>query len=66
MRKVQLRMAEAEKRMREDDFISSNNMLLVASDEFGEEADSMGDFPSGGGVAGGKHRGKKIVNKLSS
>ena len=51
MRKVQLRMAEAEKRMREDDFIS-DKMLLMGGDEFGDEADIVGAYPRA--MPGGK------------
>ena len=54
LRKVQLRMAEAEKRMMEDDIIS-DNMLLEGSAEFGggEGLDFGGEFPRGGRVRGG-------------
>ena len=51
-------MAEAEKRMREDDFIT-DKMLLVGGDDFGDEVDIMGDFPRGGGMAGARQRGKE-------
>ena len=57
LRKVQLRMAEAEKRMREDDFIS-DKMLLMGGDEFGDEADIIGAYPRGGGMPGGRLRGE--------
>ena len=50
-------MAEAEKRMREDDFIS-DKMLLMGGDEFGDEADIMGAYPRGGGMPGGRIRGE--------
>ena len=50
-------MAEAEKRMREDDFIS-DKMLLMGGDEFGDEADVIGAYPRGGGMAGGRLRGE--------
>ena len=53
-------MAEAEKRMREDDFIS-DKMLLMGGDEFGDEADVIGTYPRGGGMAGGRLRGEYTV-----
>ena len=50
-------MAEAEKRMREDDFIS-DKMLLMGGDEFGDDADIVGAYPRGGGMPGGRVRGE--------
>ena len=53
-------MAEAEKRMREDDFIS-NKMLLMRGDEFGDETDIIGAIPRGGGMSGGHYQGTHFV-----
>lgn len=53
LKKVQLRMAEAEKRMIEDDIIS-DNMLMVDSAEFGGDDGRRleGEFGFGGRVRG--------------